>query len=234
MSPSVKTNQTDPTVTKYHQLLDQQWTCKTEDGHQFILVSELEKWMRSRDPDLRQPNGGILLDFAYSQYRINDIDWKTLSDRSNSCVIVFALLLKLKYGHLVHIFKRVNLNDRNLGALSQSSENHLIEELQRNYYTEDKASDIARQFAQLQWAYAPVKFDLGLDQNYDCRSVFPFCRKEVINERKGATANLWQVAVREHFVEENLRAHVEGTKYEDKDHGIVSTLCFALPFSASG
>lgn len=225
MSPSVRTQTTNTTSLKYHQLLQETWTCKAEDGQDFILVSELEKWMRRRDTNVQQPNGGILLDLAYSQLvhnQINQIDWSTVCDQRDSCVLVFALLLKLGYGHLVHIFKRVGLYDRNLGAAGAlSSESNILEELQRNNYGVQESRKIFRRFAEHQWAYAPVKFELGLDKNFHANSVFPFCRKEIINKGKGATARLWQVAVRKQFVEQNLRAHVEGTEYDDKDHGMV-------------
>lgn len=168
MSHSHKTEVTDPTARRYHELLEGSWTCKTEDDREFILVSELEIWMHRHDTNRQQPNGGILLDHAYNQRnKINETNWQIVSSQGDSrCVLVFALLLKLGYGHLIHIFKRMEINDRNIGALSPMGEKAISEALFRQGpkygHSAEEFEEIARQFAHYQWAFAPVNIEVRL------------------------------------------------------------------------
>lgn len=83
-----------------------------------------------------------------------------------------------------------------------------------------KSSSLIDEFLKLQFHYSPAKFNLYQGADWDDEhTVVPICEKNSIN-KKGGTAELWQIAVPEEFVGHKLRDISSGSRFNvnaDKD-----------------
>jgi hypothetical protein len=86
----------------------------------------------------------------------------------------------------------------------------------------------------MQWRFCPAMFDLHMTNEYVKFRIIPIHRRHTINN-KGGTARLWQIAVHEEFVSQELRQVVSKSKSKEEvpDFGyvcsrITHSLCNAL------
>ncbi|KAI0418430.1 hypothetical protein F5X98DRAFT_386292 [Xylaria grammica] len=125
---------------------------------------------------------------------------------------MFGLLTALGYGHLVDAFRRHDIRDSYLGDAGRIIKLRMLE---GHFRSDESSREFMSAFEHRRWEFSPVEFYLGIDTDLDTRRVLPFCHKQRINH-KGATAELYEVAVEEDFVQESLRVAPQGSKYDDR------------------
>ncbi|KAI0435596.1 hypothetical protein F4803DRAFT_545018 [Xylaria telfairii] len=207
-----------------------QWTGEAVGGRTYVRTRRMINWMRTSESKEGMANGGLLLEAVYEAARkpsseFLPIEWEQIS--SDNCIIMFGLLTVLGYGHLIDVFARNGIQ-RYLRKAGFILEKHILTD---HFQSPDSAEDFMLAFERRRWEFSPVEFNLGMDIVLgDHRCVLPFCHKQRINH-KGATAELFEVAVEEDFVHETLRVAIQGSRYNDSVYGLVSTInksCFCL------
>ncbi|KAL8972470.1 MAG: hypothetical protein Q9197_002763 [Variospora fuerteventurae] len=183
------------------------FTMKAVCQRSYVLVAELLHWLRSevhRGQSTTQ--AGRLLMAAYGP------DWplraptEKLSDRDNCCLLVFTILLLLGKGDLVHLFQRVDILDKHLPI------NHQQLREKCRIARIPNADQLAAEFDKKQWPMSPAKFELHSGQIHHEHKILPICKKEEIN-KKGGTARVYQIEVKEEFVGKKLRQAVAFSRY---------------------
>jgi len=178
-------------------------------------VEDIKSWMlETSDGENNVPNVGLLLDISnlsgFASTRPDDIA---------NALLVFAILLRLQCGHLIHIFQQV-VHDDTLDADLRKED--LLSELKRSNLPHPP--DILEQFDRERWSFCPAKIEDMCHHTkayYGGRWILPFCRRQIVG--KGGTAAVYGVLVQADIVPENLKNEVlRGYGYADPDFGDVS------------
>jgi len=201
-------------AAKTHEL-----TTKAVDGRSYVLVEQLQKWMRDLTilDNKYVTNTDLLAHAAYYQ-RSNfpPIVPSRISEQgADCCVIVFSILLDLELGHLIDVFSKKTIVDRRLPEDLLS--------LKRKLKGLEDGEDVAERFNKRQWKFCPATFSMNMEQEYFEDRIIPICRKTHLNA--GGTAKVWQIVVQAEFVDKNLRnmlAEDAEAFYDDRDYGPVS------------
>jgi hypothetical protein len=191
------------------------------DGRSYVLVEELQKWMR--ETSLAQldnkfvTNTDLLAHAAYFGRRdFPPIVPSQISDPgADCCVIVFSILLDLELGHLIDLFSKKTIVDCRLPQ-DLSSLKKKLKGLQNG-------EQVAERFNGRQWKFCPAIFSLNMEREYFENQIIPICRKTHLNS--GGTAHVWQIVVQAEFVDKKLRNLLDEdafASYVDKDYGPVS------------
>jgi hypothetical protein len=203
-------------------------TIKTPDpplacGRSYVRVSKLITWLGS-EAGLRgyhTTQATRLVEYAYTNWRgaARPITREKLFDGENRCILVFCILLKLGWGDLVHVFRRVESVDKHLPIPLSTLQGifHQIraEDLRR---APPNLDQLAADFDREQWQFCPAKFDLEDCPDFHRNRIIPILKKAKIND-KGGTATLWQVEVLQEFVGKKLQEVVQTSLYNiDEDH----------------
>jgi hypothetical protein len=192
-------------------------------GRPYVRVTQLTEWFRSLGP--RENGGNIkqarrLIDYAYCQWpgypRTNPMSTDKLFDQSMGCIIIFSILLKMDRGCLVHLFRSQQKFDHNLPIHVQNLNQifYTMLEPAREHNIHFDPTTLANEFDELQWQFCPAKFELGEEQIFHHKQIIPIFEKSKLSE-SGGTAVLWQIAVLEEFVADNLAAVVEKSRYHE-------------------
>ncbi|KFY94147.1 hypothetical protein V500_03400 [Pseudogymnoascus sp. VKM F-4518 (FW-2643)] len=201
-------------------------TKKATCGRSYVLVSKLRLWLKSNVPSGGEDRNQASRLLAYA-YRSREnkpslpITPEVLTDSHNECLLVFCILLELGRGHLVHRFYRRNKLDKHLPIPLESLRDTAAKISMSNL------NEFVEGFDKLQWKFCPAIFEMGMGREFQENEVLPFCKKEEIN-KKGATAQLWQIEIPEEFVGLKLRAVVKDEKYDDPNDGVGPRYNFAL------
>jgi hypothetical protein len=161
----------------------------------------------------------LLLNAAYQHQNrpARPIDTEELFDDRAGCILTFSILLELGRGDLVHWFWRWERGDKQL-PIDLVSLRAIFRDMQTPNWVQ-----YAEAFNDVQWKYCAPKLDLNNGRQYPEQRIMPFRRKKQIN-KKGGTAQLWQIEVLEEFVEPKLREAVTKSRYDLGDgFGTVST-----------
>lgn len=208
-------------------------------GRSYVRVSQLTVWFHSLVP--RNDGGSItqarrLLDYAYRHWpgypRTDPMPVIKLVDPNIGCIIIFSILLKMDRGCLVHLFRSQQKFDHNLPIhvrdLNQMFYTMLEPAREHNIHLDPTA--LAHEFDDLQWQFCPAKFELGEEQIFHHKQIIPIIEKSKLSE-SGGTAVLWQIAVLEEFVADNLAAVTEKSRYREPgdDQGYVRPLDHKAP-----
>jgi hypothetical protein len=182
------------------------WLVSSSDGGDGVLVSQVER----------------LLDFVYPDEMALPVIPDELSREGSSFLLVFSLLLELRQGHLIDVFRRFDLNDNRLPLLSLDQ---LPASLRGHRLANMRLEDFTQRFLQLQWAYCPIRFDDQMAASLAPECVLPIIQRQRINS-KGATAAIWEVTVPEELVGSRLQHLTKYDRFENAsdDHGLVSSL----------
>jgi hypothetical protein len=182
-------------------------------GRSFVFVEELKKWLL----DLDYNRVGDLLNEAYAGHALLPAPniSEHISIGSDCSLLVFSILLSIRQGHLIHIFIRKDIVDRNLRT-EQAAEAHIRKFLEREHIQD--AAEVARKFAQTKWSFCAPVFDLRMGHDYGTEVVLPIHKMRSMSD-KGGTANLWEISVPEEFISEKLRKAVADSRYWDKKLG---------------
>jgi hypothetical protein len=191
------------------------------DGRSYVLVEELQKWMRGVSPsklDNKYVTHTDLLAHAayFNRSHFPPIVSSRISDVGpDCCVIVFSILLDLELGHLIDLFSKKGIVDSQLPQDLSS--------LRRKLISLQDGEHVPERFNQRQWKFCPAIFSLNMEREYFEDEIIPICRKAHLNS--GGTARVWQIVVQSEFVDKKLRNLLAGdadASYVDKDYGPVS------------
>ncbi|KAI8626710.1 hypothetical protein F5Y19DRAFT_478195 [Xylariaceae sp. FL1651] len=208
----------------------QKWLSTAIDGRHYVRTRKMIRWMEAREFNKETTNGDCLLDAVYdavtnSGSEFSPVQWKDISNPSKSCVVMFGLLTDLGYGHLIHIFRQLEVLDDSLpktGAIIPAPR------LANQFENEIQRLDFMNKFERRRWDFCPIEFYMGMDTDlHGGRRVLPFVHKQRIN-LKGATAKLFEVSVEEDYVQECLREVIKGSRYHDVDFG----WCYRFAFKS--
>jgi hypothetical protein len=191
------------------------FTMAGDGGHNFVLVSSLTTWLKSRvrvgNVEISQAARLLGAAYAHEEDKLTlPINEKQLLDKIDGCLLIFSILLEIGHGELIHRFMRLDKADKHLPvdlySLRSICQGMKLAEPEK----------LAMSFDQLQWKYCPVILDLYMDREFPRGGVLPFSRKVPINQ-KGSTAQLYQIEVLAEFVSWHLKDVVKGSGYELDD-----------------
>lgn len=200
--------------------------CCTKD---FYNTSEIVTWMLLTDGQTGQTNLSALLSAAQDQDsghdmrnqpgRLKAID---LGKAGRESYIVFAILLNLDCGSLIHTFQRYGITDSNLSNERLSNLEALEEQLQTSVLDVNK---LLTSFDNMRFMFQHVIMELNTAAVYSDRVrgrwISPFCRRQLINN-KGGTAQVWQVSVQDRFLSQGLKERLKRSEYIDPVYGKVT------------
>ena len=188
-------------------------------GRQFILVDKLQKWLRTtKDPS--EPEGtthaDLLLHVAFGSRKLPGppVDSNVLLSGDRCCLLIFCILQQIGCVKALPFFSRSEKVDRLLPLRPDSVRNAFKAACNDHPDLQAKSSSLIDKFLNLQYHYCPAKFDLYHRADWDDEhTVVPICRKKLIN-KKGGTAELWQIAIPEEFVGHKLRDISSGSRFD--------------------
>ncbi|KAK7948477.1 uncharacterized protein PG986_009363 [Apiospora aurea] len=190
----------------------------------FYDTGEIVDWMLLKKEQSEQTNAAALLSAAQDSYHVmrNEPGRSKASDLGKdgrNCYIVFAILLNLDCGFLIHHFQRFNITDGNLRNETLPSLDALKHELQGAVQDVDR---LISNFDDMRFMFERVKMDLNMSAVYldshQGRWVSPFCKRQLINT-KGGTAEVWQVAVQDRILTSELKDRLKRSEYDDPQYG---------------
>jgi hypothetical protein len=202
------------------------WTRIAACGNKYKDTVKILEWMNTVEVGNKASNAALLLKevFDHSSRVMPPL---TISHD----LLVFSALVEIDRGDLVKVFQE-QINDTTLWQADYYFSN-VRDGLKRGFI---KDSDLViKQFDAVRWSYCPPTFSLGIHKNfYGGKWILPFCRRKEITE-KGGTAQLWQVAIQQEHVQEDLRSAIERSKYMDEEFGWVcffSNVLTEAPFNS--
>lgn len=211
----------------FNHKLQNEWKLKACCGREYYLTGEIVKWMRRNDTNMQTINAGLLIAEAYEGNYVHYPSSATIANGEDRCLVVFAILLELRYGHLIDDFRRYSITDKRLPVRVVSEIEPLLSYLKKKEQIQDKLEFWDR-FQERMWLYCPCSLELGMRSTFldpvHGRWIMPFCERQRIN-MKGGTAQVWEVAVQESLVSLKLAAAVGRSKYKDATRGTVSYTC---------
>ena len=187
-------------------------------GRHFILVDKLQKWLRTaKDPS--DPEGtthlDLLLDEAFGSRDLPGlpVDSNALLPGDNCCLLIFCILQQIGCVKALPFFSRIGNVDRLLPLRLDWVRDTFQAACKDDWDLQAKSSSLIDEFFKLQYQYSPAKFNLYHSADWDDEhKVVPICEKNAIN-KKGGTAELWQIAVPEEFVDHTLRDISSGSRF---------------------
>ncbi|KAI1089040.1 hypothetical protein F5B19DRAFT_468927 [Rostrohypoxylon terebratum] len=206
----------------FHQNLTKQWKSKAYCGREYYRTAEIVRWMLRRDPAQPRSNVELLLTEAYYQSgSLRHPSSEEISDGEERCLVVFAILLELNYGHLIDIFQRWKIIDKRLPMHDGSfTRTHLEIKLKESGI--ENAKSLSECFLEKAWLYCPCRVEFGMNDAFldpdHGRWIMPFCKRQPINVRGGA-AQVWEVAIQESLVDRKLAMAAGRSAYMDEEHG---------------
>lgn len=194
-------------------------------GRSYVRILKLTQWLNSkvRSEGWEPTQVRLLLDYAYSRRDrpTHPITKEQLCDSKDGCLLIFCILLELDRGDLIDKVWRQDKTDNDL-PIDLRALRETFEEL--DVPDSDK---VAADFDKQQWKYCAAKLDLNKGRQYPESKIMPFHRREEIN-KKGGTAQLWQIEVLEEFVGPSLREAVKESRYDPMDDGLGPRYEFAV------
>jgi hypothetical protein len=178
-------------------------------------VEDIRNWLLASN-EQNVSNAGLLLHYSYPA----SIFALTRPEDISNALLVFAILLKLGCGHLIHVFCQV-IHDGALDASFRREDLH--NDVRRSMLPHPH--DIVDQFERCRWSFCPVKIE-DICHNTKAylggRWILPFCRRELIGE--GGTAFVHGVLLQKDIVPERLQNDLlRGHEYQDPRFGEVSS-----------
>lgn len=188
-------------------------------GRHFILVEKLQKWLRTAkdpsDPE-RTTHLDLLLQVAFPTRVLPGslVDPNALLPGDNCCLLIFCILQQIGCVKALPFFSRIGNVDRLLPLRPDSVRDTFQAACKDDRDLQAKSSSLIDELLKLQYQYSPAKFNLYQGADWDDEhKVVPICEKKSINKR-GGTAELWQIAVPEEFVGHTLRDISSGSRFK--------------------
>lgn len=194
-------------------------------GRTFLRIKRLAKWLKK--------NTGTLLWAAYSQENRSSLPINERQVQNSTFgdgpILVFGVLLELKYGHFIDLFHSVRLAHRLPHSLYDLET--ALKAGGDPRLTEEDAIELARRFDNAQWRYCPPSFDWLHVQKHLPQHIIPIIRKEAINS-KGGTAKVYQIAVLEDYVGKEMAELISFSKYQSEGDGLGQVSCVQASLSS--
>ncbi|KAK8006643.1 hypothetical protein PG991_012940 [Apiospora marii] len=190
----------------------------------FYNTVEIVNWMRLKTGQSEQTNAVALLSAAQDNHRHmrnepGRLKASDLGKGDRHCYIVFAILLNLDCGYLIHTFQRFNITDGALQNQRLPNLDALKEELQRYVSGVDM---LVSKFDDARFMFQHVPIDLNMSAVYSDRGrgrwISPYCRRQLINN-KGGTAQVWQVSMQDKILSPGLKERLRRSEFDDPEFG---------------
>ncbi|KAI1386093.1 uncharacterized protein F4822DRAFT_305220 [Hypoxylon trugodes] len=208
-----------PTFSIFRQKLQNEWKFTAYCGREYYCTNNMVEWMLHMDAEKPTTNAGLLLTEVYESLpsRPHRHESSQISHGERRCLIVFAILLELGYGHLIEAFQRYGIVDSKLPDRGKFDVHFPIKYFKNGGATE--SNQFWECFQERVWQYYPCALEFRMRATFlDSRYIMPFCKRQPIND-KGGTAQVWEVAVQESLVPPKLAEAVKRSKYLDSNHG---------------
>jgi hypothetical protein len=197
-------------LAEFRRKLAHDWRRKNFEDKDFYVRDQIYKWMVAGNP-----TNAVLLLAAVNQRikegRFPEITSRDLFDPGAKCFIVFAILLSLDYGHLIHIFHKHGVTDYSLAwNIEERKDTHhaLAEDLIHEHVHPAK---VIAAFEERKWAFNPVQLTLKMhDHLPGVNWILPFAKCRKVAE--GGTAKVYQVLVQEDLLAPEFRAAISAGK----------------------
>ncbi|KAI1335788.1 hypothetical protein F5Y15DRAFT_222823 [Xylariaceae sp. FL0016] len=203
----------------FRRKLEEEWKETAYCGRTYYRTDEIVKWM-SQQANENISNVANLLREVHKESIT-----RPKSDTISGCLIVFAILLDIGYGHLIEKFRQQDIRDNTLDQPLKPRAESIESNLARENVLDAKRA--LALFEEKRWCYNPCRI-LGTKYMFDdYRWVVPFCRKRPVN-LKGGTAQVSEVTVpvrvmhhlefMDHLSKESREA-INRSRYEDNEFG---------------
>jgi len=167
-----------------------------------------------------------LIDYVYKDDYRKPFEVADIDGRSHwQYLLVWATLLNIEtgdYGKHIESFRTHRTDDRKIPV----KVTELREIFERNNSDASLVAHLCKEFGEQQWRYRAVQFERNMNANCLEQEILPICKKAKI--KAGGSAEVWQIAVQEEFVDDRLRKAVCNNPhaiYHDSEYGRV----FPLP-----
>ncbi|KAK7977786.1 hypothetical protein PG988_005276 [Apiospora saccharicola] len=190
----------------------------------FYNTAGIVCWMRLKTGQSEQTNAVALLNAALDSIRhMRNEPGRPkaggLDKGDRHCYIVFAILLYLDFGHLIHTFQRFGITDGALQNQRLPDLDGLKEELQS--YVPD-ADTLISKFDDARFMFQHVPIDLNMSMVCSDRGrgrwISPYCKRQLINN-KGGTAQVWQVSMQDKILSPGLKKRLGRSEFDDPEFG---------------
>ncbi|OIW32546.1 hypothetical protein CONLIGDRAFT_274026 [Coniochaeta ligniaria NRRL 30616] len=190
-------------LSEFKRKLKHDWRRTNFEGKVFYVRDEIYRWMVAGKPT----NAVRLLATVNQRIKSGKFPEIRSSDLFNpgaTCFIVFAILLSLDYGHLIHIFHKHNVTDYKLDwNIEESNDAHdaIRQDLKNEHPNPAK---VIAEFERAKWAFNPVPLTLTMHKHlHGVNWILPFTKWSKVAE--GGTATVYQVLVQEELLEPDFR-----------------------------
>ena len=207
-----------PTVIDELRRKTKECTVKAVCGRYYVRAEALKSWMRE---ELQR-----LIDYVYKDDYRKPFEVADIDGRSHwQYLLVWATLLNIEtgdYGKHIESFRTHRIDDRKIPV----KVTELREIFERNNSDASLVAHLCKEFGEQQWRYRAVQFERNMNANCLEQEILPICKKAKI--KAGGSAEVWQIAVQEEFVDDRLRKAVCNNPhaiYHDSEYGRV----FPLP-----
>lgn len=178
--------------------LEHAWKRTNYEGKDFYVRDHISRWMEAGQPK----NAACLLDIVNQRIRrghFSEIASSHLFAPDTPCVIVFAILISLDYGHLISIFHKHNVTDYTLHV-------KIAHQAMFNDLRHERADPVKviKEFEDRKWAFSPVMLSYKMHPSLQGPNwILPFAKVKEVAE--GGTAKVYQVLVQEDLLPLNFR-----------------------------
>ena len=197
-------------------------TSTSIDKRRFYRTSQLCGWLQFRDGSGKSRVQTLLEEiYCVSAPVAVPIDGPALCDSESPSLLAFSMLFELGCGDLIHKFYRSGLTDRQLPFASD----RLRKEMD-DAQLHDRDRIISR-ILELQWAYNPVVFEVGMELSLRPEQVVTVVMRERIND-KSSSSRTWKVLVPEDCLGHRLRESSGGSRVKHESDGCVCLISLLI------
>lgn len=190
----------------------------------YILTEKLKTWLKSKTGSGRNETTQVerLLDATYSSSGRPGADVslpvtiEEFCSGQNCSLLVFSILLELRYGHLVDLFQPEGIVDRNIPVKYLDALKDQVKDISEQH----GIPDLAERFYEMQWRFCAAQLRLRDRQNYVPNHIIPIIDRQEISKKKGATAEVYQIIIPEEFVEDRLREFVPASRFDNPEDNL--------------
>lgn len=199
-------------------MLETTWSRSATSG-KYKDTSKIVEWMKRIEVRQKGSNAERLLREVFERSQARTFPPIIESNTGDHCYLLLSILVEINHAELIDFFRELKITDSKLD-IAHFHYDWLRKDLTNAHISD--ATAIIDRFEAARWSYLPPKFDVGFDERFHGgKWILPFCKREPITE-KGGTARLWQVAIQEDHVQQDLRRSIERSKFKDEKFGWVS------------
>lgn len=176
-------------------------------GRRFILTGRFKSWLNSIADGIGRHT--VLERLFFNTVGTNNISSPLATPpwQSNS-ILVFCILLQLSAAHHLQDLSTSGISD-SLLPLEKNDLRALFKSLE---ILDEKLTD---GFFEMQWQFCVATLELDQDHEWPPEMILPICAQNLIAQ--GRTAEVFEVAIPEDFIGENLAQAFSNCRDEDPD-----------------